>query len=305
MLKTFFTFTFLFFISFHVGSCSLNVHEKDDKEIDASVILKTIDKGENIIYLDKRISGELDFTKVNDKNLETAGGLRAFVNSSITFINCTFDGDVLAYNTMNQDKLELFIVTSFSRNVSFIKCNFNGKVNFRDAEIHGAANFSQSIFYKIAHFEGTGFYNKNNYFTEAVFKDQARFQRVHFTSDVQFFKTEFSNKTFFQQAHFGGNVQFSVTKHNDLLNFSDCRILGDFLMNYAKPDSCRVIIRHSHFFGRFEIIENTYNIMPAIDQIHVFGKSSFSKSVFPDSLQFEDMFFLHTKPDTTGVKYKN
>ncbi len=84
--------------------------------VKAEEIIKKINNGEDIRYENVTIEGDLDFTKVENKDEERKFFYRIHINSIIIFINCKFIGKVIAYKVIDENT---FYSTEFKKSVSF------------------------------------------------------------------------------------------------------------------------------------------------------------------------------------------
>ena len=212
-------------------SCNAQTKNADKKQLKALEIIEKINKGEHVYYQNATIDGDLDFTKVKNAYHENVGMLKVAVNPSITFINCIFNGNVIAYsNVTAKDAYSLY----FDKNLTFSKCTFMNEVNFNEAIINGMINFSGSVFEKKSSFDGMQCRNKVNYFSEAKFKDATQFQGIIVSGEMYFVKTEFFGNAAFQQSKFNGDAQFANTKFYGYADFSNCQFVNNCLFNYAE-----------------------------------------------------------------------
>jgi uncharacterized protein YjbI with pentapeptide repeats len=170
--------------------------------VDAKDILKSIDEGKAINYSGATIIGDLNLTSIKDMvpdkdNKPSRHSTDVFwyhVRSPLTFTNCTFEGDVIAYYH-DEDKNETHNAV-FHDDVSFRGCEFRGKSAFKYSTFHEGADFANTKYSK-----------------EALFK------YTEFTSEVSFAQSEFSHDANFKYTKFPQNVDFSNTRYHKLANF--------------------------------------------------------------------------------------
>jgi hypothetical protein len=159
--------------------------------VDAKDILKSIDEGKAINYSGATIIGDLNLTSIKDMvpdkdNKPSRHSTDVFwyhVRSPLTFTNCTFEGDVIAYYH-DEDKNETHNAV------------FRGKSAFKYSTFHEGADFANTKYSK-----------------EALFK------YTEFTSEVSFAQSEFSHDANFKYTKFPQNVDFSNTRYHKLANF--------------------------------------------------------------------------------------
>ena len=128
------------------------------KKVEASKIMQDIKAGKSISIKDATILGVLDFTYMNNaleklpnkkKSSWWNGGnsdntIKKLIDVKISFINCTFRDDVLAY-IPHEDSGYTFIA-SFEDTAIFKGCNFKGKAMFKYSRFERDADFSGSFF---------------------------------------------------------------------------------------------------------------------------------------------------------------
>ena len=125
-------------------------------KIKASDIIKQINEGHDVTYTNVEVEGNLDLTDLQNRieAKRSPGWLRHFdgdddmfvstVKVSLTFTNCTFQGDVLAYYHLDHQR-ETYIA-NFEKAVVFKNCNFNRASEFKYSEFEGSATFAGSTF---------------------------------------------------------------------------------------------------------------------------------------------------------------
>lgn len=280
-----------------VALISCNAQNKTDekKTIKASEIIEKIDKGENVYYQNRTIEGNLDFTTVKNSNLEALTIKRAFVNASITFVNCEFKGKVISSKAIEPNT----IITAFDKNLTFIKCSFMDEVNFNEAIIEGATNFSECVFEKKAIFEGIQCKNKNNFFTQIKFKDASSFQGSVFSGDVNFLNAEFFGNTSFQQSIFIGNFQISNAKFYGYADFTNCLFNSGIITNYTEFE--KVAFSSSIIHQRADFMYVKFNNFCEFDNINFNAKTRFNESTFNNSFNIENSVFTSGKPDLSKI----
>lgn len=171
--------------------------------IRADEVIDKINRGKNVYYKDVIIKGDLDFTKINDTDREDTNVFRSYVNSSITFIDCTLNGEVIAYKKSNQ----YYYKTMFQRNVTFKDTKFKDVVNFRAAQFTGIISFSGSVF------------NENVSFRNAQCIGYANFKSTEFNNYANFKNVQFIGKADFNNVAFDEDYSFSgATLWNEPFN---------------------------------------------------------------------------------------
>ncbi|MHC2990388.1 hypothetical protein OB13_01865 [Pontibacter sp. HJ8] len=205
-------------------------------KVNASEVLAKINRGETVSYKNAEIVGDLDMTKLQNMKLKKDKSDKystqehiSTVTAPLTFTNCTFKGDVLAY--FNPDKGALNINnssnevynTNFERDVRFENCVFEKKSEFKYAEFKGQASFSGSRFSDEANFKYTKFSNPADY-SRATFGGEANFKYVSFPGAANFSNATFSKEANFKYAKFPDGVNFQKATFGGLANFKYAKL---------------------------------------------------------------------------------
>jgi hypothetical protein len=208
------------------------------KKIEASNIMKNIKAGKSISYKNATIVGTLDFTfmdnameKLPAKKRNSWWGnngsndIKELIEVNITFINCVFKDDVLAY-IPDEDSGYTF-TASFENNVVFENCNFERKAMFkyshfeRDAIFKGTA-FNDDNTFKYAKF------NENVSFENTKFAEISTFKYAKFNRMVSFANSIFEDSAVFKYTQFNEGVSFNNTNFEEDLNIKYMKVSGDF-----------------------------------------------------------------------------
>lgn len=183
--------------------------------VSASEIIEKVRNGESISYENVTVSGDLDFTfyfekkhddKYSRKSSFWKGGDNAveeIIRSRISFVNCKFNDDVLAY--INDDYTDFTFTASFDNGVVFKNCEFNRKSAFKYSTFEGETDFSGSDF------------DEEALFKYAKFEEYADFHEVNFSDDANF-----------KYAKFRSGLDFSNATFREDLNLKYAKIDGDF-----------------------------------------------------------------------------
>ncbi len=223
-------------------------------QVKASRIIDQINAGKTVKYKDAEIVGNLDFTSIKDVTLdkETKRNRRwgksttltywCHVRSLVSFINCVFKGDVLAY-VHDKDENETHNAI-FYKNVDFQGCDFKGKSAFKYVKFKSDANFKNTQYHKEALFKYTKF-STNVSFSSSIFYRDANFKYTEFPESVYFDKanfqhlanfkyTKFPEKVTFEDAQFKRVADFKYTKFPEGVTFEDAQFKGDANFKYTK-----------------------------------------------------------------------
>jgi len=212
--------------------------------VNASDIIAKINRGEAVSYKNATIVGDLDLTQLQNMkvvnkpdNRHSTTEYLSTVTVPLTFVNCTFKGDVLAYYNPDMEGLK---VLSKNKKNEVYNTNFEKEVRFEDCEFEGVSAFKYSKFREKASFAGSGFKNEANFkyskfstdadFTETRYGDEANFKYTDlprlasfrgaiFNREANFKYTKFGRDADFRQANFRGLANFKYTKVAANMNF--------------------------------------------------------------------------------------
>ncbi|MCX2738324.1 pentapeptide repeat-containing protein [Pontibacter anaerobius] len=233
-------------------------------KVNASEIIAKINRGEAVSYKNAEIVGDLDMTKLKNMKLVKGGDSKynskeyaSTVTAPLTFVNCTFTGDVLAYfNPENDINLkgnnsEVYN-TNFEKDVLFENCTFKEKAAFKYSEFEGIASFMSSRFaeealFKYADFEKSVNFSNARFGGEANFKyvefpERASFAGANFTREANFKYAKFERGANFEKALFDGTANFKYTKVSDSFNIKGANFRGDNDFKYTELNNRKVTL---------------------------------------------------------------
>lgn len=172
------------------------------KTVNASDIMKDMKKGKDISYTNVTIVGDLDFTYMDEKLVDLPtrkknkrwenGGnntVKHYIKSKVSFVNCTFEDNVLAYIPDSENSGYTFIA-NFKDDAIFKGCTFERKAMFKFSKFDERASFEGANFEDDTTFKYSEFHN-NVSFAKAVFKETATFKYTKFKDGVSFNNTDF------------------------------------------------------------------------------------------------------------------
>ena len=201
------------------------------QSIKAQDIIRDINNGTPVNIKNATIEGYLDFTDLkNRKHTESSfdffgkgnDTFESSVETAISFVNCTFTDDVIAYYHDEQEN-DTF-VAHFEERVTFQNCTFKRKSEFKYSEFEESADFSGSIF------------NREANFKYAEFSDAPNFNKSNFRDDANFKYAEFPQGASFEAATFMQLANFKYTKFRTPLNVSNISFRGEEDFKYTKVD---------------------------------------------------------------------
>ena len=216
---------FILFLLFAISTSTIA-----QSRIPAGEILKQINAGKDVSYSGVEIEGDLDLTDLDNRRnkLSTSSWFsgndlyESTVEGSVTFVNCTFLGNVIAY--YHREGKDATYVAHFDDDVAFKNCTFKRASEFKYSEFSGRANFSGSTF------------NREANFKYAEFSEGPAFANARFNDDANFKYAEFPRGTSFQRATFSQLANFKYSKFRTPLNIEGVAFKGSEDFKYTKVD---------------------------------------------------------------------
>ena len=191
------------------------------KSVDARQIMNDIKNGKDITYENVVINGVLDFTFMNDKidDLPSRSKLwnkhsnevEELIEASISFVNCSFEDDVLAY--IHDDPSEYTFTADFERPVTFENCVFSRKAMFKYSEFVEGVTFEDS-----------------------KFRRETTFKYADFDEFANFSGTTFNDDANFKYSDFDSGVSFASAVFEESLNIKYLDVRGDFNIDQMRVD---------------------------------------------------------------------
>jgi hypothetical protein len=180
--------------------------------IPADQIMSDIKAGKSINYDNATITGILDFTYMDEKlstlpkrskNWNGSNSIDETIRVSISFKNCTFSDDVIAY--FHDEDSGYTFNADFRENVTFTNCNFKEKAMFKYSDFDERADFSGS-----------------------TFRDDTTFKYAKFEKEASFSGTTFHKNAVFKYSEFDKGVSFAKSVFKRSLDFKYLKVRGDF-----------------------------------------------------------------------------
>ncbi|WP_247233129.1 pentapeptide repeat-containing protein [Telluribacter sp. SYSU D00476] len=239
--------TFSYFFSLALVAL-LAVSATAQSTLSAKEIIQNIDRKFAVEVNNKTIEGDLDLTELSNKELKKRGNMdtreyKSRVEVPITFRNCTFRGDVVAYkvvgkdgkrrgllgSVMNNDGDDQTLYTAdFKEAVVFENCTFEGLAEFKYSDFAEKVSFADSKFRHQANFKYAKF-NEGARFANVDFTDSANFKYAKFSDEANFANTRISQVADFKYANFQDGVTFKGTHFQGYADFkyTDFKREGD------------------------------------------------------------------------------
>lgn len=201
------------------------------RTVDASKIMEDIREGKDIAYENATITGELDFTYMAEKmpdlpkrskwwNNGNSNTVEESIDVSISFKNCIFDDDVLAY--IHDDRSGYTFVADFDKEVVFAGCTFKENAMFKYSDFDDRVSFSGSDF------------QRESTFKYAEFDEAADFSNAHFEDDATFKYAQFDEGVSFKSAVFEESWNIKYMKARGEFDISGLEVRDDIDAKYTK-----------------------------------------------------------------------
>ncbi|PTX15356.1 pentapeptide repeat protein [Pontibacter mucosus] len=212
-------------------------------KVNASEVIAKMNRGEAVRYKNVEIVGDLDMTKLDNMKLVEGGedkySTRKYVSTvtaPLSFVNCTFTGDVLAY--FNPDNVEQLRVnlkkktsevynTNFEKEVLFESCTFKQKAAFKYSEFEGDVSFMSSRFAEEANFKYAEFDRSVN-FSNVRFGGEANFKYVEFPERASFAGATYKGEANYKYTKFARSANFEKALFDGTANFKYTKVAGNF-----------------------------------------------------------------------------
>ncbi|REH52427.1 pentapeptide repeat protein [Tenacibaculum gallaicum] len=206
------------------------------KTISVSDIMKDLKNGKAIEISNATIKGVLDFTFMNEalpklpkrKRWWNNGGSNTIekqITNKVSFVNCVFDDDVLAY--IPHEKSGYTFVANFEDVVVFKDCTFEQKAMFKYSDFEKDSNFSNTKFKGDSTFKYAKF-NRDITFENTSFGEPATFKYADFNRFVSFKNAVFNESAIFKYTEFKDGVSFRNVKFEEDLNIKYTKVSGEF-----------------------------------------------------------------------------
>ncbi len=210
---------------------------QSQNKVSASDLLKEIKAGKDITVSNAIIDGVLDLTYMNDAlpnlpkrksrwwNKGGSNTIEKQITGRISFVDCTFNDDVLAY-IPDEDSGYTF-VANFESDVIIKDCTFKRKAMFKYSDFSKNTDFSGTKFLEDSTFKYAKFM-KNISFENVHFEEPATFKYAEFKQFVSFSNSIFKETATYKYTEFKNGVSFNNVKFEEDLNIKYTKVNGDF-----------------------------------------------------------------------------
>lgn len=255
------------------------------KEIESSKIIKLLSRGKDIVLANKKIIGDLDFTKIGIGTEELKGVYTHYITASIVFKNCEFKGKIISSHLSKQILHRSF----FMKNITFMQCVFEDEVEIKQSTIQGICNFSESVFNRKLSLETSVFY-ANVFLDKVTVQEGGRFQNIICYQDFSCIKSHFYAMTSFQRAILKGNIMCSSTEFHESVDFGLITVYHDFLFNYNVVPA-KISFNYMNCRGKFECLSNKFSEMIRVRHTVLEKKVKWAKNTTTKSPNFSETIF--------------
>lgn len=206
------------------------------KTVNASDIIRDVKNGKAVNISNATINGVLDFTFMDEalpklpkrKRWWNNGGSNTIekqITNKVSFVNCTFNDDVLAY--IPHEKSGYTFIANFEDAVTFRDCTFKQKAMFKYSDFERNTDFSNTKFNNDSTFKYAKF-NRDITFENTFFDEPATFKYAKFKQFVSFENSVFNESAIFKYSEFNNGVSFKNVKFEEDLNIKYTKVSGKF-----------------------------------------------------------------------------
>lgn len=206
------------------------------KNVSASDIIRDVKNGKAVNISNATINGVLDFTFMNEalpklpkrKRWWNNGGSNTIekqITNKVSFTNCTFTDDVLAY--IPHEKSGYTFIANFEDAVTFRDCVFEQKAMFKYSDFERNTDFSNTKFNNDSTFKYAKF-DREITFENTFFDEPATFKYAEFKRFVSFSNSVFNESAIFKYSEFNDGVSFRNVKFQEDLNIKYTKVNGKF-----------------------------------------------------------------------------
>ena len=210
------------------------------QSVSASNIMKDIREGKSISYENVTIVGALDFTYMAEKLPDLPDNKKWWKNGStntveesidvaISFINCQFEDDVLAY--IHDEESGYTFIADFDKEVTFKNCDFKRNAMFKYSDFDDKTSFQGSIFKRETTFKYAEFDEKAD-FSETYFDDDATFKYAQFDEGANFKDARFEESWNIKYMEMKGDFEIDGIEVKDEIDAKYTKINGRSFSSY-------------------------------------------------------------------------
>ncbi len=203
--------------------------------LDAQTILQDLKEGKSVALRNTIIRGDLDLTYMQEAIQKLPkkfkwiamedNTIEKQITAKLSFENCTFENDVLAY--IHDEDSKYTFVANFEDDVIFNNCTFKGKAMFKYSDFEEITDFRGAQFLDDSTFKYASFSSDISFYN-TFFKDVATFKYAKFKKFVSFANTVFKDEVVFKYTEFKNGLSLNNVKFEDDLDIKYLDVSGDF-----------------------------------------------------------------------------
>ncbi len=283
----------LLFLLLHVifSGCRANPEKQLNNGFSAASVIRLINKEKPVLVQDKIITGDLDFTLTETKEVFSTSHQEARVKVPVTFLNCIFMGKIRTVHTDG----DITTTCRFDENVTFEACDFRDEADFSNTTIEGSANFTGAIFRERTLFNNVTFKGRHTYFTAFTSEKLFSMQESVIEGESDFFKARIKGKISFQGTVFSGTARFSDMDCDGKSDFSLTRFSSDALFTYANFGS-DFRMGNAVVYGRLDLISVQFQSAAWLSNSSFFGAVNLTKSTASGNFDLSNCTFFKGEP---------
>lgn len=284
-----FSLGILFIASFANCSNAQNRREETSqlKEMKSEKIVRNIEKGKTIAYVNTIFEGDLDFSQAGEPSVSSISHATTEIHQDIFFYNCVFLGNVSTNGKLEDGKTTCR--SRFEGNVCFSECDFRKEVDFSEAVVKGNLSFEKSMFHAKTSFNGILVEGVNAQFYEIEATENFDFASATIRGNLNFMDAKFNKRLNFSGLNVR-NVNLNNLEVEKRFALSESVVEGILQINYANfKDECQ--LSFSRFADRVEIRHSAFEKLFSVEMSHFTNKVNFSNSKFADSLITKNAVF--------------
>lgn len=260
-------------------------------------IIEALNQGKNIHIKGAEIKGDIDFTKVKDRQSAGIQTRYAHITSTILFDSCIFHGKVTAQNYNNQ----MYEVCRFEKPVQFHKCQFKSTINFSNAIFFDDFLLVESIVEQHMQMKASKFGQTCSLF-KSHFLGNVDMQECRMKGLFQAMNLEVGGTLNMQQSDFLEDAQWGNAEVHGYWDASLCFFRKGAFFNYTNCHKT-MDFTDASFYHRFELLNST--IEGSLNLTNVWMQKSLlwndTSVIGPVSL--EGVQSGKKQPDTTELKH--
>lgn len=239
----------------------------DHKYIKAADVLDKIIDGEDVVFSEKHIVGDLDFFNAGN-GLKITSLAHSRIQSEIMFVDCVFEGEVRMSGSL--EVANQIVACDFLSDVSFVGCTFMKDVNMSQARFRGRLEIMQCVMREGmtmdgARCEGGLVMNKTEVWGRwmacgTTFGDGTSMKSCQWKQDMIMQRSRMVGGAMMADSKMGGYVDLSGLRVEGDMNIANCQLTG------------RVEMREGWLGGKVNMAKARFMNNVTIENVVVLGQ---------------------------------